>query len=99
MAKGIDEMHRRFGVLPGKRCEDCKNLLKGDYRGVTYRKCTVYGASHSSATDWRKRYEACGMYDKDWSSAEIIRTMRRDAPKEPEQPLDGQLTFGEVIDD
>lgn len=39
----IDEMHRRFGILPDKQCEDCSNLIKGRYRSVYLRKCTVYG--------------------------------------------------------
>ena len=56
------------------------------------RKCTVYGATHSEASDWRKKYVACGMYCKEWSGTEIIRTMRHSGmPKPPEQPLDGQM--------
>lgn len=45
MTRKIDEMHRRFGVLADKRCEDCSNLIKGRYHGMCLRKCTVYGAA------------------------------------------------------
>ena len=92
MIRKIDEMHRRFGVLPGKRCEDCSNLIKGRYRSMNLRKCTVYGATHSEASDWRKKYEACGMYCKEWHGTEIIRTLKHSGmPKVPEEPLDGQI--------
>lgn len=36
------------------------------------RKCTVYGATHSEASDWRKKYEACGLYNKPWSGKEWL---------------------------
>ena len=96
MFRKIDEMHRRFGVLPDKRCEDCSNLIKG-YCGNTFvRKCTVYGATHSEASDWRKKYVACGMYDKEWSGRIIIRTIQNAGVKVPEQPLDGQMMMEET---
>lgn len=92
MIRKIEAMHRQFGVLPDKRCEDCSNLIKGRYRGMFLRKCIVYGATHSEASDWRKKYIACGMYDKEWNGTEIIRTLRRGGiPKPSEQPLDGQV--------
>ena len=55
MIRKIDEMHRRFGVLQDKRCEDCSNLIKGRYHDMLLRKCLVYGATHSEASDWRKK--------------------------------------------
>ena len=93
MTRKIDEMHRRFGVLPGKRCEDCTNLIKGRYHDMILRKCTVYGATHSEATDWRKKYEACGMYNKDWPGPiMLVRTLQNSGmPKPPEEPLEGQV--------
>lgn len=92
MIRKIDEMHRRFGELPGKRCEDCSNLIKGRYHDVYLRKCTVYGATHSEASDWRKKYVACGMFNKEWKGAMIIRTLKHSRmPKSVEQPIDGQL--------
>lgn len=94
MIRKIDEMHRRFGVLADKRCEDCSNLIKGKYHGMFLRKCTVYGATHSEASDWRKKYVACGMYCKEWKGVEIIRTLRHGGMlKLPEQPIDGQMDF------
>ena len=96
MLRKIDEMHRRFGVLQGKRCEDCGNLIKGFCGNTFLRKCTVYGATHSEASDWRKKYVACGMFDKEWSGREIIRTIHNAGAKAPEQPLEGQMTMEET---
>ena len=94
MTRKIDEMHRRFGIVSDKRCEDCSNLIKGRYHGMMLRKCTVYGATHSEASDWRKKYVACGMFNKEWKGTEIIRTLRHSGmPKQPEQPLEGQMDF------
>jgi hypothetical protein len=94
MKRKIDEMHRRFGILNGKMCEDCSNLIKGRYHDMILRKCTVYGATHSEASDWRKKYVACGMYNKDWYGEEIIRTIKRSGmPKPPEEPIVGQIEF------
>ena len=98
MIRKIDEMHRRFGELPGKRCEDCSNLIKGRYHDMNLRKCTVYGATHSEASDWRKKYTACGMYNKEGRGAEIIRTIGHSGmPKPPDEPIDGQIKMEELI--
>lgn len=92
MIRKIDEMHRRFGVLEDKRCEDCSNLVKITYSGLNLRKCMVYGATHSEASDWRKKYVACGMFDKKWNGPDIIRLLNYSGmPNLPEEPLDGQM--------
>lgn len=100
MLRKIEAMHAIFGVLPDKRCEDCDNLIKG-YCGNTFvRKCTVYGATHSAASDWRKKYVACGMFGKEWDGYPIIRFLKRSGmPKmkvEP-QPIDGQVCMEEIV--
>lgn len=99
MRRKIEEMHYRFGKTPGKMCEDCSNLIKGRYHGMNLRKCTVYGATHSEVSDWRKKYEACGLYNKPWSGNEIIRTLKHSGmPKPTEEPIDGQITIDELED-
>lgn len=92
MRRKIEEMHYRFGKEPGKMCEDCSHLIKGRYHDMLLRKCTVYGATHSEASDWRKHYEACGLYNQEWHGTEIIRTLKHSGmPKPPEDPIEGQL--------
>lgn len=97
MLRKIDAMHKLFGEMPGKRCEDCKNLIQGDYRGVHLRKCTVYGATHSEATDWRKKYTACGLYDQKYDGRPIIELLKCARRKvDDEQPIEGQMEIGET---
>ena len=99
MNRKIEAMHARFGVLSDKRCEDCSNLIKG-YCGNTFvRKCTVYGATHSEASDWRKKYVACGMFNKEWNGGKIIEACKSENAKNVNEifPIDGQISMEEVM--
>ena len=87
----IEAMHTLFGVLPEKRCENCTNLIQGKYHDRHYRKCMVYGATHSEATDWRKKYVACGMFDRDWMGKPIVKTARKATVTT--EPCEGQMTM------
>lgn len=68
----IDLMYREFGKSPGNKCRECSNFAHGRYRSRVLSKCCVYGLTHSEASDWSGRYEACGMYNKEWSGNNII---------------------------
>lgn len=90
----IDLMYRQFGKTEGKFCKDCFNLYKRVWDKAYY-KCSVYGDSASEATDWRLRYPACGMFNKDWHGNAIVRMVRPSAGEE--KPLDGQIEmWGEL---
>lgn len=58
----IDKMHYLYGKGIGT-CKDC-NRLKGyvisDSNKRVY-KCLNYGESNAESTDWRLKYEACGI--------------------------------------
>lgn len=90
----IDLMHKHFGRCQGHTCGECSNLQEHLWDKV-YRKCAVYGISASEATDWAKRWEACGMFCKEYHGGPIVRLVGRGAGgkrvKEPEQPIDGQI--------
>ncbi len=89
-ADAIEELQQTVDHYKG--CSDDWYKEACDYHDMILRKCTVYGATHSEASDWRKKYVACGMYDKEWNGVEIIRTIRHSGmPKLPEQPIDGQM--------
>ena len=98
----IDAMHARFGALPDKRCEDCDHLIKG-YCGNTFvRKCTVYGATHSEASDWRKKYVACGLFNKPWTGGKIIEACKREMREKKMDeivPLDGQIGLEDLLEE
>lgn len=96
----IDAMHRLFGEMPDKRCAYCKHFISGEYHDRRLFKCELYGLTHSEATDWRKSYTACGMYNMHVKRSSWVDVLKR----KPQQaagalPLEGQcemqLTGGE----
>ena len=98
MRKKIDAMHDRFGTLPEERCVNCSNFIHGRYHTKYLSKCTVYGATHSEATDWKKGYMACGLFNKEWKGNTILHVLRGEqATKQPQDPLDGQMCFDDIF--
>ena len=100
MSRKIEAMHARFGILPDKRCEDCNNLIKGYCGGTYVRKCTVYGATHSAASDWRKKYVACGLYNREWKGCRIIDVCKSENARarrmEKIVTMDGQIKLEDM---
>ncbi len=94
----IDLMHQQFGVCAGHACRECSNLVKGRYHDRILTKCQVYGLTHSEASDWAGRWLACGMFNREYTGRPVIRLVMRGRrePKEPEEPLDGQISMMEV---
>lgn len=92
----IVAMHREYGKDCAHKCADCPNLCIYATSSHTRYKCKAYGDSCSSATDWAKRWTACGLYAKP-IAADHIPLMRRLKPaKRQEKPLDGQMGFLET---
>ena len=92
----IDLMHRIFGICDGHTCGECSNLVAYSYNRKTYRKCKPYGDTDSEATDWAKRWLACGLFNKPWGDKPIMRLVRptRTYREEAQRiPLDGQLSM------
>ena len=88
--KKIELMHSLFGRSCGT-CGDCGHCIK--YIGNrTYYKCDVYGASHSEATDWRKSFKACGLFNKFTAYENVYKL----AKAERSEIADGQLSLFEV---
>lgn len=69
----IDLMHKMFGKCEGHTCGECNNLIEGYYHDKKLRKCTVYGLTHSEASDWAKRYPACGKFNAEYDGTPIIK--------------------------
>ena len=55
----LEQMHQVHGVTPGQRCGDCAFLLT-TYLG--YFKCERFRLTHGPGTDWRKKWQACGLF-------------------------------------
>ena len=89
-------MYKQFGMCEGHVCGECSNLIEGSWG---YKKCKVYGDTSSQASDWAKRWLACGMFNKKYTGGPIIELVRRSPRKDPaaiEEPLEGQITLEEV---
>ena len=85
-------MHRLFGLCEGHACRECSNFVKGKYHDRTLCKCRVYGMTHSEASDWAGRWQACGMFNRTWDKQPVMREVVPDRKqKEAEEPLDGQI--------
>ena len=85
----IIEMHQRFGRRGYGQCKDCPHYRRYKYRDKPYRKCAVYGVTNSEATDWTGSWNACGLFDKEYSGPEIVGLLCRKAAERVE--LDGQI--------
>lgn len=58
------KMHGRYGHgEPGVKCGGCAHLVSGGGGSDrTFWKYELYGNTRSEASDWRKRWPACGQY-------------------------------------
>lgn len=86
-------MHRMYGKTTDRKCGECRSLIKVQAGGKVVYKCLRYGDTRSTASDWRLKYEACGLFDKPipryWKPAiEVVKHL----PKNVLQPpLEGQM--------
>ena len=54
-------LQRIHGAMPGQHCGDCR-FLSEHRHNKTWFKCEK-SAVGGPATDWRKKYEACGLFE------------------------------------
>lgn len=92
----ITAMHREYGKNTAHRCADCPNLCIHATTSHTRYKCMAYGASASAATDWAKRWTACGLCGKPLPADHVPLIKRLTRTKQQENPIDGQMTFLET---
>lgn len=90
----LELMHRQFGRCETHVCGECIHLVSERYHDKTYRKCKVYGLTNSEASDWAKRWTACGMFNKAYAGRPIINLVRpekKNADIALDEPLEGQM--------
>ena len=87
----IELMHQLFGIYSGRKCADCENFVTGIYHDKKLQKCIVYGMTHSEASDWRQKYDACGMFNREYSGTDIIRLVTQDRNMKKSQQLENQI--------
>lgn len=89
-------MYKQFGICDGHTCGECSNLIAVRANDRPLHKCRVYGNTSSEASDWAKRWLACGMFNKPWNKGPLIQLVKpaRTKPDEAQRvPLEGQMTF------
>lgn len=89
----IAMMHRIFGVSDGHTCLECCNFVKGKYHDRTLCKCRVYGMTHSEASDWAGRWQACGAFNREISRGPVMMEVvpERKQKEADNTPIDGQI--------
>lgn len=93
----IEIMHNFFGSgHPSDKCGDCENLVK-HVANRTYYKCSVYGESRSEATDWRKKWNSCAMFNIPYNGFPI-RDVVRYLPRIEEEQIEGQMTIFDLME-
>lgn len=60
----IQVMYDLFGRDEKHKCKECSNLERLS-EGSSRFKCKVWGYSASSASDFRKKWDACGKFNKE----------------------------------
>ena len=93
MTRKIEKMQELFGTMPGKKCKDCDHLWKVQKRGTRCFKCDVYGDTSSEATDWRMKWDACGLWNKDYKGDIPIVRLNAGGAKKPDEQIEGQMMF------
>lgn len=95
----LELMHHLFGADPAHTCGECFNMVCGRYGNRTLRKCAVYGLTHSEASDWAKKWVACGKFNQNYAGRPIINLVRPERGRiDPEdEPLENQISLWEEV--
>ena len=89
----IEAMHRFYGPDPeGRICGDCDHLIRSTPGNRSFFKCILYGQSSGESTDWRCRWQACMMINREKPEGWIPVIERLKYAKRPPEPqLEGQI--------
>jgi len=88
----IELMHSIFGRTQGRKCSECSNFCEYLANSVRVKKCSIYGLTSSEASDWRNKYDACGMFNMEYKGAKIIGLKKHYTKEKIAEPeMDGQI--------
>jgi 7-cyano-7-deazaguanine synthase in queuosine biosynthesis len=61
----IERMYKAYGRYrnPMMTCGDCRHCIEKQF-ARTYWKCELFGNTEGPRTDWTKRWQACGRFEK-----------------------------------
>ena len=58
-----DIEEQEYGEMEGVLCRNCCNFTTIAVDGKHHCKCKAYGITREANTNWRSKYEACGLYN------------------------------------
>lgn len=85
-------MHKLFSVDEKHRCKECINLRLYT-KSKRYYKCICYGISGSEATDWRQKWIACGLYNKEYDGVSVIEIKKYMPKQKKNVQIEGQMSL------
>ncbi len=91
--KPIDIMHESFGVA-AETCKTCSHLIRHRANRVWF-KCEVWGESSCEKSDWRLKYQACGMYNKQYIGRPLKDIVKHHPRTKVVEQVEGQLRLWE----
>ena len=88
--KPVELMRRLYGVCPGCHiCAECCNFTVIHAGRKKLFKCKAYGVTCSSASDWAKSWEPCGLFGKP-ADRPMVTTGQRMAFARAERPVESR---------
>ena len=97
-ANRIKLMHQLFGKIPDKQCKTCNNLVTVT-ANRRYNKCRCYSQSHSASSDWRQKWTACGLYNKEYDGSPVKEYKKHMSRNKLEVQCDGQMSLFDIVRD
>lgn len=91
--KPIDRMHEAFGLAMGT-CKDCSHLI-AHRANRTWYKCEVWGESSCETSDWRLKYQACGMFGKEYKGRPLKDIVKHQPRSKGVEQVEGQMRLFE----
>ena len=86
------------GCTPFKTCGECSNFEEHRVGNKKVFKCAVYGVSSSEATDWRKGWTACKMFNCKPPERPLFETgITRRKAIAPEVQVIGQMSIFDYL--
>jgi hypothetical protein len=64
VARQLSLMWHTYGRRESQRCGTCALLIVHAHNNNRYFKCTLYGETCGAGTDWRKKWLACGKWER-----------------------------------
>ena len=95
MLRKLELMHEIFGECSGHRCGECSNLERFMSSRSIF-KCRAYGITWSEASDWRKKWTACGLFDTPYDGPPAMHLRWMLIQKKHQTQIDGQVEMEDL---